>query len=105
MSAAGSTRDPYAVTRSRSVVASTRPADVHMTRVLIVIVCVLLLGVGVLTVVVERESEYAVETVSGAGAGRALVLYHPSRDAHSSDDISLAFARGLEAAGFAVDRR
>jgi hypothetical protein len=32
------------------------------------------------------------------------VLFHPSRDAHFSDDLSSAVASGLIAAGFSVDR-
>ena len=32
------------------------------------------------------------------------MLYHPSRDAHFSDDLSIALAEGLKAAGFSVDR-
>lgn len=61
-------------------------------------------GVAVVTVVVERESRYALEHVSETGTPRALVLYHPSRDAHYSDDLSLGLAQGFAAAGFAVDR-
>ena len=60
---------------------------------------------AVISVIVELEGEYRFETLKGgAGKGRALVLFHPSRDAHFSDDLSLAFAEGLMAAGFDVDR-
>ncbi len=63
------------------------------------------MGLLVLGVVVEREGPYVFETLGpGAGPGRALVLYHPSRDAHFSDDLSLALAQGLMQAGLAVDR-
>jgi hypothetical protein len=58
----------------------------------------------VVTVVVERESSYQLETLGGDGPTRALVLYHPSRDAHFSEEISLAFAEGLKDAGLLVDR-
>lgn len=65
----------------------------------------LVVGLLVLGVVVEREGPYVFEALGpGAGAGRALVLYHPSRDAHFSDDLSLALAQGLMQAGLAVDR-
>jgi hypothetical protein len=62
------------------------------------------LGGAIVTIVVEREAKYVLEPLGGAGPARALVLYHPSRDAHFSEEISLAFAEGLKAAGFAVDR-
>jgi hypothetical protein len=39
-----------------------------------------------------------------AGGKRALVLYHPSRDAGFSDALSLAVAEGIAATGMAVDR-
>jgi hypothetical protein len=67
----------------------------------------LLLGVAwcVLSVVVEREGQYVFETLGvGTSHARALILYHPSRDAGFSDDLSLAFAQGLQAQGVAVDR-
>ncbi len=75
-----------------------------MRRILLAIAFVVVLCIALTTIIVERESEYAVETFSASGKLRALVLYHPSRDAHFSDDLSLALARGLAAAGFAVDR-
>lgn len=41
----------------------------------------------------------------GTGAAeRALVLYHPSRDAGFADALSLAVAAGIAASGMAVDR-
>jgi hypothetical protein len=33
-----------------------------------------------------------------------LILFHPSRDAHFSDDLSMSLADGLKAAGFSVHR-
>src|SRR5689334_5239258 len=68
------------------------------------ILAVIALGAAIVTIVVEREAKYVLEPLGGTGPARALVLYHPSRDAHFSEEISLAFAKGLEAAGFAVDR-
>jgi hypothetical protein len=75
-----------------------------MTRVLLLILTALILGVAVVAVIVEREGPYSLETVGSSGRLRALVLYHPSRDARFSDELSLALAQGLVAAGFAVDR-
>lgn len=64
----------------------------------------LLLGVIVPTVAVELESKYKHETLSSGAGNRALILFHPSRDAHFSDDLSMSLADGLKAAGFSVDR-
>jgi hypothetical protein len=65
----------------------------------------LLLGTAaIITVVVESEGGYQHEVLGGGGPARALVLYHPSRDAHFSDELSMALARGLINAGFAVER-
>lgn len=65
----------------------------------------LLLAAAALTVAVERERPFTLQKLGGPGrAGRALVLYHPSRDARFSDDLSLALAEGFKDAGFAVDR-
>jgi hypothetical protein len=61
-------------------------------------------GALAVTVWVQRESGYRVDHLSDGGGMRALVLYHPSRDAAFSDDLSLAVAEGLAAAGLAVDR-
>jgi hypothetical protein len=63
-----------------------------------------LLGAVVVTVVVERESRYVSESLGGEGPRRALILYHPSRDAHFSEEISAAVAEGLKSAGLQVDR-
>lgn len=70
----------------------------------IVIGAMLLLGVIALTVAVEIESTYKHEILSGGTANRALILFHPSRDAHFSDELSISLAEGLKAAGFSVHR-
>jgi hypothetical protein len=68
-------------------------------------VCFLLLAAAaIVTAVVESEGEYRHEALGGAGPARALILYHPSRDAHFSDELSLAVGRGLVSAGLAVER-
>ncbi|MGE0157973.1 MAG: hypothetical protein AB7T31_01100 [Gemmatimonadales bacterium] len=61
-------------------------------------------AIVLVTVAVERESDFAHEDLGGAGPGRALVLYHPSRDARFSDELSSAVARGFRRAGLAVER-
>jgi hypothetical protein len=61
-------------------------------------------ALAAVTVFVEVEADYWLESLGGAGKARALVLFHPSRDTQFSDDLSLAFADGLKATGFSVDR-
>jgi uncharacterized protein (DUF2461 family) len=69
-----------------------------------VIGVLLLLGVIVTTVVVEMESNYRHEILSDGTEHRALILFHPSRDARFSDDLSMSLAEGFKAAGFSVHR-
>jgi hypothetical protein len=64
----------------------------------------LVVCLAAVTIWVERESDYRLERLSEGSETRALILYHPSRDARFSDDLSLAVARGFETAGLAVDR-
>lgn len=76
-----------------------------MKRIALALLAVALVGGSIVTIVVEREAAYRIEPIAAAGRlGSALVLYHPSRDAHFSDDLSLAVARGLGEAGWRVDR-
>lgn len=76
-----------------------------MKRLAVGLLFVLAVVWAIISVIVEVEGEYRFETLKGgAGKGRALVLFHPSRDAHFSDDLSLAFSEGLMAVGFDVDR-
>ena len=64
----------------------------------------LLCGLAIVTVFVEREADYTLQSLGGEREPKALVLYHPSRDAQFTDELSLAVAEGLMAAGYAVDR-
>lgn len=69
-----------------------------------------LIGIALVSLVavtlwVEREAPYRSEIVAKGEAGKALILYHPSRDAQFSDDLSLAMARGFGDAGMMVERR
>lgn len=77
---------------------------VTVRNTLLALAAVLLSGLVALTVWVESETEFRLEALSNQGAQKALVLFHPSRDARFSDDLSIAVARGLTDAGFAVDR-
>jgi len=61
-------------------------------------------AVAALAFAVEREAPYRRQALGGAGPGHALVLYHPSRESHFSDELSMAFAQGLQASGLMVER-
>lgn len=65
---------------------------------------ILLAGAGIFTTLVEMEGDYTLETLGGQGKLKALVLFHPSRDVHFSDELSLALSKGLIAAGMTVHR-
>jgi hypothetical protein len=64
----------------------------------------LLLVVVVVSVLVQLETDYRHEVLSTSGSERALVLYHPSRDASFSDDLSTSVAQGFQRAGLIVER-
>lgn len=64
----------------------------------------LLVFAAAATIFVERESEYLSEILNDTGELNALVLYHPSRDAGFTDELSSGVAAGLASAGFAVQR-
>ncbi len=72
--------------------------------IVLAVVGLMVCGVAIVTIVVEREAEYAIQSLGGAGKLKALILYHPSRDAHFTDDLSLAIAEGLKSAVYSVDR-
>jgi hypothetical protein len=63
-----------------------------------------LAALAAVTIYVEREADFRHEVLSQGGKARALVLFHPSRDARFSDQLSMALAEGLASAGFSVDR-
>jgi hypothetical protein len=76
-----------------------------MKRVTLILAGLLGLAVLALSLIVELDGPHRTETLgSDNRRGKALVLYHPSRDAHFRDDLSEAFAQRLVAAGFQVDR-
>lgn len=75
-----------------------------MKRIATTIGLLLALAFAAVTALVEIETDYRLESLGGAAKARALVLFHPSRDSHFSDDLSSALADGLKAAGFSVDR-
>jgi hypothetical protein len=75
-----------------------------MLKIVLGILLLLVIGGLAITVYVEREAAYRIEPLGGTGPLKALVLYHPSRDAHFSDELSLSVAQGLKGLGYSVDR-
>jgi hypothetical protein len=75
-----------------------------MKIVTVTIGLILLTVLAIATAIVEFEADYRLEVLSSGGSATALVLFHPSRDAHFSDELSLALAEGLQSAGFSVHR-
>jgi hypothetical protein len=75
-----------------------------MLKIVAGLVFIALVALAGVTLYVQAEADYRLETIAADGAPRALVLYHPSRDARFSEELSQAFAEGLIAQGFAVDR-
>jgi hypothetical protein len=75
-----------------------------MKIITITIGLILLAALAIVTAIVEAEADYKHEVLSSGGNATALVLFHPSRDAHFSDELSLALADGLQAAGYSVHR-
>ena len=72
-------------------------------KILLAVAGFLLCGVAIVTIVVEREADYTLQPLGGEGDLKALILYHPSRDAHFTDDLALAIAEGLKVSGYSVD--
>jgi hypothetical protein len=75
-----------------------------MKKIAIAVGLILLTGLAIATAIVETEAHYKHEVLTSEGNIKALILFHPSRDAHFSDDLSLALADGLKGAGFSVHR-
>jgi hypothetical protein len=73
-------------------------------RIVLAVFVIALAAVAGLTFYVQAEANYRFESIAAEGSPRALILYHPSRDARFSEDLSAAFAEGLVAQGLAVDR-
>lgn len=69
--------------------------------VLLVIAVISIIGV---TAWVQAEAPFRKDRLVKTGRAKALILYHPSRDAHFSDDVTMALARGFEEDGLAVER-
>jgi hypothetical protein len=68
------------------------------------VLALLAVGAIAVTVIVQAEGDSRFEPLGGPGPQKALVMFHPSRDAHFSDDLSAALSDGLISAGFSVDR-
>lgn len=72
--------------------------------VILSLVAIALIGIAAVTLWVEREAEFRKERLSTQGRAKALILYHPSRDAHFSDDLTMALARGFQEDDLTVER-
>jgi hypothetical protein len=73
--------------------------------ILIGLVVAVLVSVLAVTIYVEREAPYRSEVLARGASGKALILYHPSRDAQFSEELTEAMARGFEDAKMTVERR
>jgi len=72
--------------------------------IVLALVAVALVGLLAVTLWVQREEPFRKDMLAQGERGRGLILYHPSRDAHFSDDLTLALARGFAGAGFSAER-
>lgn len=68
------------------------------------VLIMLAVGLVAISVLVQLEAEYVLEELGGGSSGVGLVLFHPSRDAHFSDELSLALSEGFKDAGLTVER-
>ncbi len=73
--------------------------------ILIGLVVTVLVSLVAVTIYVEREAPYRSEVLTRGTSGRALILYHPSRDAQFSEELTEAIARGFEDAKMTAERR
>ncbi len=73
--------------------------------IILALIISVLIGTLAVTIFVQREAPFRSDSLGAKGVKRALILYHPSRDAQFSDDLTLAIARGFEDAGLSVDRQ
>ena len=71
---------------------------------MLAVIAIIVLGVLGVTFWVETEAPFRKERLATGTAGKALILYHPSRDAHFADDLTRAVGRGFEEEGLAVER-
>ncbi|RVQ69592.1 hypothetical protein EKN06_05360 [Croceicoccus ponticola] len=72
--------------------------------IILAIVVLIVIAVAGVVFWVQTEAPFHREHISQGSGKRALILYHPSRDAHFSDDLTMALARGFAEADFPVDR-
>lgn len=68
------------------------------------IIIIAIAAVAGITLFVEWEAPFRSERLVKRGSHKALILYHPSRDAHFSEELTLALAQGFEGNGLSVER-
>lgn len=56
------------------------------------------------SILVQIPASPNLESPGGGKKAKALILYHPSRDAHFTDDLTIAIANGLKSKGLSVER-
>lgn len=76
----------------------------RILRLLIGLAAFILLTWTALTIYVQREAVPLITRANNGGSGEALVLYHPSRDAGFTDDLSREVAEGFAVAGLLPTR-
>ncbi|HAZ11224.1 MAG: hypothetical protein A2X86_08370 [Bdellovibrionales bacterium GWA2_49_15] len=68
------------------------------------IIGIIVLTIVILSILVELEAPPQKEILYSGGAKRALIVFHPSWKYHFQEDLTAAFARGLNSQGWSVDR-
>ncbi len=76
----------------------------RMLRALLFVAGLIITVLVGISIAVQREATYVREDLGGRSSQAALILYHPSRDAGFSDELSMALADGLKSPGYRVDR-
>jgi hypothetical protein len=72
--------------------------------IILAVVAIALIGAIAVTWYVQREAPFKQDKLVSAGREKALILYHPSRDAHFSDELTEALAQGFADTQFSVER-
>lgn len=68
------------------------------------LVVIVIVAVVAITIYVEREAPFEQDRLAEGTAGKALILYHPSRDAHFADELTNSLARGFADRNLGVER-
>ncbi|MBI2521676.1 MAG: hypothetical protein HYV97_14775 [Bdellovibrio sp.] len=81
------------------------PARISRKKLIAVsVVLSVIMAILILSVLVEMEAPPKKEVLYSEGLRHALIIYHPTWKYHFQEDLTFAFARGLNSSGWAVDR-